>query len=250
MRRLMWLSIILWALAMVLTISAPVQAIDVFISDRGGSHVGSCEDNALFGDPFANAYNFNFGGAPALFVGASPFGNNPIRTIHRYDISMIPGNATIQAAEIVIEVTLVTGSGDTVSLYMIADANNDWVEGSSNNETEVGASCWNDRTYPNSTEWAGSPGLSTAGTDYVNTKLMSDVAISTTGSKTLTLNAAGVASIEDRLGDGDIEFLFHNTTTTEDNLFYLASSENGTTAFRPYLKVTYTVGGGMIIIRR
>lgn len=250
MRRLAWLSIIPWVLAIVFIASIPAHAIDVYISDRGGSHVGYCEDNGLFGDPFANAVNLNYGAATNIWVGASAFGDYPIRTIQRYDLSMIPDGVIIQAAEIVIEVTTIIGSGDTVSLYQITDANNNWVEGTSSGATEVGASCWNDHTYQNVTEWAGSAGLSTAGIDYVNTKLMLDLAISTTGSKTLTLNAAGRIAIRKRLDDDDIEFLLHNTTTTQSNYAQFATSEHGTTSYRPYLKITYALATPLIIIRR
>ena len=227
-------------------------AAEVFISDQSG-HVGFCEDNTLADAPAL--VNVNRGGNTFLFLGDGG-GDEQFRNIQRYDLSVIPSGVTITFAEIVMEATAITGSGDTSQLYQIADANNGWVEGTAVNATQVGSSCWNDYAYQNITEWAGQPGLDTAGTDYINTKLSPDQAISTTGTKTFVFNAAGVAAIQTRLSDNDIEFLFRNTTTALNNFINFASSENATNANRPYLRITHTAppaGEGasrVLIIRR
>jgi hypothetical protein len=246
--------ILLWAVAMLLAASVPAHAIDIFISDQGGSHVGSCEDNNIQGSSAFNIFNFNYGAAPTNTVGETTF-TAPSRTriIQRYDIAPIPDSATIQSAEIVMEATIINGSGDTVRLRQIATANNDWVEGTANGATQAGSSCWNDYAYQNITEWAGSPGLQTGTTDFITTVISNDPAISTTGTKTFTFNGAGVAALQGQLVDNDFEVLFLNTTTTSNNYITFASSENATANLRPYLKVTYIVeaeGAAIIIIRR
>ena len=231
-----------------LTFTPPAE---VFISDQSG-HVGFCEDNS-FSDA-SGLVNFNRGNSPNLFVGAGTV-TDQVRIIQRYDLSVIPSGVTITSAEIVMEAIGINNSGDTPQLYQIADANNDWVEGTQINATESGSSCWNDYAYENITEWAGSPGLNTAGTDYINTKLSPDQAISTTGTKTFVFNAAGVAAIQNRLSDNDIEFFFRNTTITINNFITFASSENTTDGNRPYLRITHTepppsAGGARVLIIR
>jgi hypothetical protein len=246
--------ILLWAAAMILAASVPAHAIDIFISDQGGSHVGSCEDNNIQGPPAFNVFNFNYGARDVGTVGETTLGaGSRTRIIQRYDITLIPDSATIQLAEIVMEATIINGSGDTPRPRQISTANNDWVEGTANGATQAGSSCWNDYAYQNITEWAGAPGLNTATTDYINVIITNEPAISTTGTKTFTFNGAGITALQGQLVDNDFEVVFRNTTTTSNNFITFASSENATVAFRPYLKVTFTVeteGASMIIMRR
>lgn len=61
----------------------------------------------------------------------------------------------------------VGGVGGIVWLInRIEEANADWVEGTQSNGVQSGSSCWNDHTYQDIQEWAGSAGLGTSGTDY------------------------------------------------------------------------------------
>lgn len=228
-------------------------AAEVFISDQSG-HVGFCEDNSFTSTNFSDAFNFNRGGRITAFIGTDSNAGE-LRIIQRYDLSVIPSGVTILTAEIVMEAITITGSGDTVQLYRIRVANNDWVEGTATDATQVGSSCWNDYAYQNITEWAGLPGLTSNTVDYINTKLIPDQAISTTGTKTFTFNTDGLLAIIASLPENDIELLFLNTTTTSSNFITFASSENATNANRPYLRITHTapVDGVMskvLIIRR
>ena len=236
------------SLLVTLLLASPVVADDYYISDQGGTHVGSCADNTIYSASAFNAYNLNYGGSATISVGSPAIGGAG-RVITRFDLSMIEDDAEPIAAEIVLVATVITGGGDTVSLYQIAAANNGWVEGTADGVTQAGSSCWNDYAYQNVTEWAGSAGLSTATTDYINTKLATDQAISTTGTKTFALNTSGLAAVKARLASDNIEFLFNNLTTTTGNFITFASSENGTAGNRPYLHIT-TAGAPALIIRR
>ena len=231
----------------------PVPTVDVFVSDQSG-HVGFCEDNSFSSASTGDLFNHNRGALTSTFIGADVFAGE-LRIIQRYDLSVIPGGVTIMGAEIVMEATGIAGSGDITQLFQIKPANNDWVEGTVTDATEVGSSCWNDYAYENITEWAGNPGLQTPGTDFFAAKLTPDQTISTTGTKTFAFNVAGIASIQNRLFFDDVEFLFRNTTTTSSNVITFASSENATNGNRPYLKITHTVpadgaAAKVLIIRR
>ena len=240
--------ILSFLLAMLL--ASPVLADDYYISDQGGTHVGSCVDNTIYSPSTFNAYNLNYGGSAVISVGSSAIGGAG-RIIARFDLTTIPGDSEIIAAEIVLVATSIAGGGDTISLYRIATANNGWVEGVQDGvlaDDATDESCWNWKAY-NEGAWAGSAGLSTAGTDHYNTKLATDQAISTTGTKAFALNDTGLAAMKAMLAGNSIEFIFKNLTTTTGNYITFASSENGTVGNRPYLHIT-TAGAPALIIRR
>jgi hypothetical protein len=221
-----------------LACASPAWADSVNISDRGGTDVGYCEDN--YTSSVLNP-NDNGGGATSGYTGVNL---GEWRALWRFDLSSIADTATITAASINFYGSH-TGLSFTGTLCRIADANNDWVEGTANWTTETGASCWNKKIY-NTTNWAGSAGLSTATTDYINTSL-GTVTLASTGSKTLTLNAAGVTAIQNRLASDDIEFILFNNAG-DGSFFQISSSENATAANRPQLSVTYTpAAAGQVI---
>ncbi len=246
MKRLTIIVIIAWILAILLLviIPLPARADEVYISDRGGSHVGYILDNWLWGH--ASALHWNSGGDSQGWDGDSAGGD--LRTLWRVDLSSIPDGSIVTAAEVVLLVNTISGGGITIILYEIANANNGWVEGTQSVAVETGSSDWNHYAHA-TTNWAGSAGLSTAGTDYINTSLGS-VAATSTGTKTLTLNAAGRTAIEDRLASDDIEFVYYSSSYATDVYARWASSENPTTGNRPYLHITYTPpsDGAQIIV--
>jgi hypothetical protein len=59
-------------------------------------------------------------------------------------------------------------NGRTTRAYFVADANADWVEGTVQTQAQTGSCCWAYKAYHASTptNWAGSAGLGTSGTDY------------------------------------------------------------------------------------
>ena len=229
---------------------SPAHADEVYISDQGGSHVGAILDNYV-GSVLPNN---NHGAGTLLILGGKVgTGGGTNNVISRCDISDIPTGSTVTAAEMILEVNVVA-TGGTATLYEIHDNNNDWAEGTKVDAVEANSSCHNDHSYQDVQEWDGSPGLQTAGTDYINTSL-GTVVMTSTGTKTLTLNATGRTAIEDRLATGDIEFLLRFSTYTDWQAVWLDSSESATTAERPVLHVTYTppAAGGApqaVIIRR
>ena len=232
-----------------LLFALPAHAVDVYISDQGGTHVGSCADNLIYSPSFADGYNLNYGATVALGIGQEGVLNGYQHVLQRYDISAIPDQATIQSAEIVMVCSSISGTGaGDISVYEIHANNNNWVEGTQNGAVEAGSSCWNDHTYQNSQEWAGGAGCDLSGTDYYATALAT-TSVTTTGTKTWTFNATGVADIKDRLDDDDIEVIFIDAAFSAGNFSTFHSSEAAVTGNRPYLKVTYTLPQPIIIRR-
>ena len=177
------------------------------------------------------------------------------RALIRYVLSSIPSNAESSSASLkLIKVSGVVSSlAQTLTMYKIADANGDWIEGTKNKMTAgAGEPCWNAKEADGSggvtTAWAGSAGLSTAGTDYVNTSLGSvgTNRVDAIGTEyTIAINASGLTVLNSWFGDA----------TNNGFLLYgaygyghagLGSSENTTEAYRPVLSITYTAATGGI----
>lgn len=81
-----------------------------------------------------------------------------------------------------------TGTGGTIESFVIKAAN-PWVEGTASGSTQAGSSSWQYIADP--TGWAGTPGCSTPGTDYVadaSPPTMAYGAYTTGPAKTLTYN--------------------------------------------------------------
>jgi hypothetical protein len=245
MKRLVLLLIALLLFALPVVAGADVIKIGECTDCEAGT---TCEDNTLWA--FAGDANC---GADAL-VATGDYGGGDMNPIFRFDLSDILDGSDVTAVTLGFRVESADGGGVTVTCYQIADANNNWVEGTITAfaSSQVGSSCWNKKAY-NTTNWAVSAGLSNAGGDYINTSF-GTAGCTTTGAKTISFNAAGIAAVEDRLADDDIELLFRASSYASNVWSDIYSSDTATTAYRPYLEVTYTppaAGAAQIIpIRR
>lgn len=127
----------------------------------------SGENNTLIS---GGAGNSDFGTDSAIELG-SDFEGDDVRSILRFDLSSVAGYSIENA---LLQVTLQSTSGsfsnETVYLYQISEANAGWTPGEGDGYPSSGSSAWNDLSDPG-VPWAGSPGLSTPGTDYVATPL-------------------------------------------------------------------------------
>ena len=170
--------------------------------------------------------------------------------LNRFILSSISSGDICSACSITLTVTnrQYTGDGDSVvTFYKVSDANGDWIEGTKNNDTAAsGEPCWNYKQY-DTVAWAGSAGMGTAGTDYVNTALGSFTWEHNTADgtqKTATFNSDGLAVIQSWFGDETNNGLFSKVTTGYAfRSPYAAFSEHPTVAYRPVLSVTYTASG-------
>ncbi len=168
----------------------------------------------------------------------------------RYDLSSISSSATCTATDLHLYKSTVAGSARlrVANIYKITDANGDWVEGTKNSATAgTGEPCWNYKAY-NTTAWAGSAGMATAGTDYVNTILAPQLTTDRTAAQyteyKFEFNADGLAVVQDWFGDASNNGFF----VTETGAVSFCSGEHAETSYLPVLTVTYTAGGSIIPI--
>jgi hypothetical protein len=85
-------------------------------------------------------------------------GATPKKGLLRFEVdsSIVPSDQKVLSAKLRI-VPNGTYESDTYTIYLVSDANADWVEGDAS---------WNYKETSGSTAWAGSEGLSTSTTDY------------------------------------------------------------------------------------
>lgn len=157
-----------------------------------------------------------------------------LRSVIEFDLSSIPGGATVDAATLTCWVHSGSGHGSTypdTDIFRILSANS-W------NETQA---TWNNRLT--STAWTGSSGCGTSGTDYdataIGTQTGGIKAVNT--EMAITLSASGVeAMIATNRGvliRGQDETVAQGTPFCKD-------SGHATSAQRPKLEIDYTEAGG------
>ncbi len=129
---------------------------------------GLIEDTYLRGPNTVSSFPNNYGGQDKLIVGrginASDEANGLIRIP---DLSSASGLSITRAVLRLYDFNIGTQTMDVdIHAYEVSAANDGWVEGSSSDVIETGASCWRFQTH-NSTNWAsGQNGCGAAGTDY------------------------------------------------------------------------------------
>lgn len=219
------------------------------IGDNTGDTYSGLEDTRVDND--GGAVDDTFGTHVNGFCGSNGSGRI-LKDLQRFDLSGLTSGWTVTGTVLYLyDLDWAPRTADcTINVYQIASANGDWIEGTTTDETEVGSPCWNKKEY-NTVNWAGSIGLSTAGTDYVNTSLGSAVFTDgVSGYRTITFNATGEGIIEGWLGDATNDGLLLVGTGSGATWTQWDSSQ-GTDGQRPYLSVTYTVtAAGIAILRR
>jgi len=185
------------------------------------------------------ANNNNYGAATTLRTRYITT-NYVKKILFRFDLSSIPSSATIISATLKMYSSGAT-QAQTYTIYKITDANGDWVEGTGNGTAVSGAPCWNYKAYhaTTPTSWAGSAGLSTAGTDYINTVLATATlgSIDDTGLISIPFGASGLTVLQDWFGDASNNGLLLITSGADE---YYHSGESTTESYRPVLSVTYS----------
>lgn len=151
----------------------------------------SIDDNYIKKDLGSN----NYGAATGLgirYAGASIIW----KTLIRFDESLIPAG-TITDLTMNYTINFV-GTAGSPSVYRVADANYNWVEGTANNTSQAGSSCWDYLAYDASTptSWAGSAGLETSGTDYIADASPPTIDGTSTGAKSTSFGATGASWCE------------------------------------------------------
>lgn len=207
---------------------------------EGVSSYSGCQDTFL--DGFSGEMDWNNGGQ--LFGYAGNLSGSFIRHLFRWDLSSIPKTMGCVSAALSVRDTNFASrtANNTVNIYKVADANGTWVEGTASDATEVGSCCWNKKVY-NTTNWAGSVGMGTAGTDYVNTVLATaSFTDGSSGFKTFNFNANGLLVLQSWFGTtgGNGLFLIGDEATS-GSITQWDSSETATSANRPILEIYTSV---------
>ena len=189
----------------------------------------------------------NYGSFSTLYVRSNRSG------LLRMIAQSVPAGATCNSATLTMTAISTPGVDQTISVYAIASANGNWVEGTKGGLiAAAGEPCWNAKEADGSggvtTAWAGSAGLSTSGTDYVAAALGSfafGTAHSAGDQLSTTLTAATVQSwFGEATNDGLLQWGTSATTAGAG----MASSDHATASYRPKLTVEYTTGG--VVTRR
>ena len=207
------------AAAMVsLVLASPVLAVTVSFQDGvapTASYAGS-RDTKIKSDATGN-----HGTATLLEADGSP----DYSVIMKWDIASIPAGSTITAASVTINVTNISGN-----TYQVYKMHRPWIE--------TGAT-WTQ--YASGLNWqvAGASGTSDRGATALGS-----MTASTTGLKTFTFNASGVAIVQEWLNTpSSNNGIIVQNYANADGLDW-DSSEIGTATNRPKLTVTYTPPGG------
>ncbi|RTR37896.1 DNRLRE domain-containing protein [Shewanella canadensis] len=161
----------------------------------------------------------NYGASSSLFIDGDDGGGVDLSSLLRWDISQIPGNATVESAAITLDVFNPSASSyDVFALY------SPWVEGEVTWQQYRASMAW---------ESAGGQGGSDRGSI-----VLSSISPST-GLFTTNLNLAGIEVVQSWV-DGAVNnngFIIANTSASDGADFY--SSES--TSFHPKLTLVYSL---------
>jgi hypothetical protein len=142
----------------------------------------------------------------------------------RWALTEVPADATITSARITLRVT--NGSANTYGLYSLSRS---WTE------SQV---AWNEAAQNNAWATPGALGATDRGS------LVGSVTGSA-GSKTIDLNAAGVATVQSWVSNANANNGVIVASSSSTDGIDFASSQHGTPAYRPKLSFTYTTGSGV-----
>jgi hypothetical protein len=214
---------------------------------RVATFTNQIQDTYVIDITGATYSNLNFGAREDFSVGTAV---GLRKGLLRFDLTSLPaGYDSIK--RITLKLTEhptydSTGSG-LINAYRIAAANKEWVEGTGSGAAQDGSACWAYKAYSatSPTNWAGSPGLSTPGTDY-DTETVGTFDFDTTSNRVYEVELAPYTpALRDALvaewrgpqaNNAGIVLI---GPTVKGNELEIASSENSTTAARPVLTVEY-----------
>ena len=190
-------------------------------------------------DTYMSAYNddYNYGSVNLLKV-TNYYSSIPNRgALLKWDVSSIPSDSTISSASLKLYVS--TAGAKVYNLYNMRRA---WVEGTlTTGATSNTSANWN--TYNGVDAW-GTAGAANTTTDRYDLNMWDADATTfvSTGSKTVDLNANGIAAIQGWITGTNYGVTIQNYATSGSNDdLQISSSENTTVTNRPTLNVTYCV---------
>lgn len=225
-----------FGLALLLATSAQAAMVTTYTFQEGVSGYTGTRDTYVGGDNRGAEPTTTHGSVGSLLVYEREVNlNNFYRSLIGFDLSSFSPAYPISSATLTLWVSNRSGAtGVANSLYAISSANGDWTEGQAT---------WNNKDQSLTTPWAGSPGLSTATTDYLTTAIApTEVTPTVDSPMTFTLNAAGIALVQSWIDNPSSNtgfFLRQPDGTNSIDAFY--SSEAATIGFHPLLTLEVTV---------
>jgi hypothetical protein len=183
----------------------------------------------------ANTTN-NYGAQTYLRITLST--SQPRGSLLKWNVSSIPSNATVTSVSMKVNVS--TAASQTYYLYNMRRA---WVEGTGSGSVTGDGATW--QTYDGTNTW-GTNGAANTTTDRYNVNLWGagTTTFSSTGSKTVSLNADGIAVVQGWISgtstNNGLTIQNYATSSTAYDL-QISSNNNTTAANRPTLIITYTV---------
>lgn len=165
------------------------------------------------------------------------------RGLMRFNLSSLSGKfSAINSVSLQLNISILSGSvtTGTIQAFAISSANSGWVEGTAYGSAQTGSSSWN--YAKNTTQaWAGSAGLSTAGTDYDST-LLGSFDYNGVGTYSMTFNRNSsqlttlISSWNNATNPG---ILLTEGNPSRDGYSYIYGSEDSTLSRRPKLTIDY-----------
>jgi hypothetical protein len=165
----------------------------------------------------------NYGSAAACYLDRDDGSHDEDKScLIRWALSGVPTDAVVTSASITLRVL---DAGDPYQLYAL---------NRSFNEAEA---TWNDAARGSTWGWQGARAATDRGPEIGSLSGGS-------GSKTIKLNAAGIAMVQGWVDGTNHGILIANHKTNHNRGSELASSEHGTSSYRPQLSITYTTNAG------
>ncbi|MEO6004368.1 MAG: DNRLRE domain-containing protein [Opitutus sp.] len=199
-------------------------AIPVTVNAAGGATKASFQEGNNYSGMVdahirSDATATNFGYATTLLVDGKP----DYSALLKWDLTTIPVGKTVTAVTLTFNV--VAASSQVYELYALK---RNW------SESEV---TW--LKANNTTPWTAAGASSTTATGDRESTVLGTVSSSTTGSKTITLNAAGVAKVQSWVNTpaSNFGFILQDYTTTKG--LELTSKDGLNVAQRPIITITY-----------
>ncbi|MFB3077654.1 MAG: Calx-beta domain-containing protein, partial [Lysobacterales bacterium] len=167
-----------------------------------------------------NSSSTNYGSDIALEVDGSPDES----TLLSWDVTSIPPGSIIELADITVNVT--NKSGDDYEFYQMLRP---WVEDEAT---------WDDYASGQSWQVPGADGTADRGAT-----VLGSILASSTGTKTVSLNAAGIAVVQSWVNSPSSNhgFIVLDYISASNGINF-SSRETGTVSERPKLTVTYSTG--------
>jgi len=183
----------------------------------------------------------NFGASTVIAVGRFLYDENVQKSLLRFNLSSITGSVISASLDLFIGDATYSYANTIVDIYKITDANGDWIEGTANAAVQTGSSCWFKKVY-DTTDWAGSQGLSTADTDYVNTVIGTFTVPASFSVGTKLTASLSASVVNEWMGEATNNgILLRSRTLTGSNQgFHFCTKEHATESYRPTLTVTYS----------